>query len=480
VPELPDVDVYVAALQSRILRASLERVRLNSPFLLRTVAPPLTSLAGQRVVGVRRLGKRVVIALDDDLFLAIHLMIAGRLHWKPKGAKLAGKIALAALDFTTGTLTLTEAGTKKRASLHVVRGESDLAALGRGGIEPLDATLDGFRAALTRENRTLKRALTDPAIFSGIGNAYSDEILHAAKLSPTQLTRNLDDREIGRLRDAVHGTLVAWRERLTAEAGGEFPEKVTARPTVPGVTAGTGSRTPKCGAPVQRFVYATNEANYCARCQTGGKASRRSRHSSRLLGGDWPRTLEGENRAEIIRGGRRRRERGGAAPFLAARRHDRSVRRSWKGENIPIVSGWTAEAGSSSPPPRENDRWASFEYQSKIFAPDEAIRRSRARRPDPRDRNRAAVARSGRELPWLALAGTQLMETRRRPSSPRIWPSHSAACSDDPGLDLEPDVAGSNEQATRSPSLGLERPLLSRRCQIRRERWLCEDPVFSR
>jgi formamidopyrimidine-DNA glycosylase len=208
-PELPDVDLYVAALHGRISGASLENVRLNSPFLLRTVTPPITSLTNRRVAGVRRLGKRVVIALDDDLFLAIHLMIAGRLHWKPKGTKLGGRFALAAFDFTTGTLTLTEAGTKKRASLHVVHGERDLAALDRGGIEPLDATLDEFRAALTRENRTLKRALTDPAILSGIGNAYSDEILHAARLSPTQLTRHLDDGEIARLRDAMCRTLVA-------------------------------------------------------------------------------------------------------------------------------------------------------------------------------------------------------------------------------------------------------------------------------
>jgi formamidopyrimidine-DNA glycosylase len=291
VPELPDVDVYVAALHSRISDACLENVRLNSPFLLRTVAPPLDSLANQRVAGVRRLGKRVVIALDDDLFLAIHLMIAGRLHWKPKGAKLAGKIALAAFDFTTGTLTLTEAGTKKRASLHVVHGDSDLAALDRGGIEPLDASLDGFRTALTRENRTLKRALTDPAILSGIGNAYSDEILHAAKLSPTQLTRNLDEGEIRRLREAMRGTLAAWRERLTAEAGGEFPEKVTAFREGMAVHGRYKEPCPVCGAPVQRIVYAENEANYCARCQTGGKLLA-DRALSRLLGKDWPRSLE--------------------------------------------------------------------------------------------------------------------------------------------------------------------------------------------
>jgi formamidopyrimidine-DNA glycosylase len=291
VPELPDVDVYVAALRSRISSASLERVRLNSPFFLRTVTPPIASLEGQRVVAVRRLGKRIVIALDDTLFLAIHLMIAGRLHWKPKGAKLVGKIALAAFDFTTGTLTLTEAGTKKRASLHVVRGESELAALDRGGIEPLDATLEGFRAALTRENRTLKRALTDPAIFSGIGNAYSDEILHAAKLSPTQLTSHLDDGEIGRLRDAVRGTLLAWRERLTAEARGEFPEKVTAFRPGMAVHGRYKQPCPVCGAAVQRIVYAENEANYCARCQTGGKLLA-DRALSKLLGKDWPRTLE--------------------------------------------------------------------------------------------------------------------------------------------------------------------------------------------
>ena len=290
-PELPDVDVYVAALGSRISGAALAQVRLNSPFLLRTVNPPLTAVEGSRVAGVRRLGKRVVIALDEDLFLAIHLMIAGRLHWKPKGTKLAGKIALAAFDFTTGTLTLTEAGTKKRASLHVVRGESDLAALGRGGIEPLDATLDGFRAALKRENRTLKRALTDPAILSGIGNAYSDEILHAAKLSPTQLTRNLDDGAIARLRDAVRGTLIAWRDRLSAAAGDEFPEKVTAFREGMAVHGRYKEPCPVCGSPVQRIVYAENEANYCARCQTGGKLLA-DRALSRLLGKDWPKTLE--------------------------------------------------------------------------------------------------------------------------------------------------------------------------------------------
>jgi formamidopyrimidine-DNA glycosylase len=290
-PELPDVDVYVAALSARISDATLEQVRLKSPFLLRTVTPPLHAVSGKLVTGVRRLGKRIVIALADDLFLAIHLMIAGRLHWKPQGAKLAGKLALAAFDFQTGTLTLTEAGTKKRASLHVVSGEADLAALSRGGVEPLDATLDGFRAALTRENRTLKRALTDPSIFSGIGNAYSDEILHAAKLSPTQLTRNLDGCEIARLREATRETLAAWRNRLAAEAGGEFPEKVTAFRPGMAVHGRYKEPCPACGAPVQRIVYAENEANYCARCQTGGKLLA-DRALSKLLGKDWPKTVE--------------------------------------------------------------------------------------------------------------------------------------------------------------------------------------------
>jgi formamidopyrimidine-DNA glycosylase len=290
-PELPDVDVYVAALAARVGGEELEKVRLGSPFLLRTVTPPLAAAEKKRVTGVRRLGKRIVIALEDELFLAIHLMIAGRLHWKPKGTKLAGKISLAAFDFATGTLTLTEAGTKKRASLHVVQGDDALAVLSRGGIEPLDATAHDFRAALTRENRTLKRALTDPAIFSGIGNAYSDEILHAAKLSPTQLTRNLDDGEIERLREATRSTLVAWRDRLSAEAGGEFPEKVTAFRTGMAVHGRFKQPCPVCGSPVQRIVYAANEANYCARCQTGGKLLA-DRALSRLLGKDWPRTLE--------------------------------------------------------------------------------------------------------------------------------------------------------------------------------------------
>ena len=290
-PELPDVDVYVAALHDRIASARLEQVRLNSPFLLRTVTPPLAAAVGKSVVGVRRLGKRVVIALQGDLFLAMHLMIAGRLHWKQKGARLAGKSGLAAFDFTTGTLTLTEAGTRKRASLHVVYGERDLAALTRCGLEPLESTIDAFRAALTRENRTLKRALTDPSILSGIGNAYSDEILHAAKLSPTQLTRNLDESEIRALHIATRETLTTWRERLTADTGADFPEKVTAFRPGMAVHGRYKQACPVCGSPVQRIVYAANEANYCPRCQTGGRLLA-DRALSRLLGKDWPKTLE--------------------------------------------------------------------------------------------------------------------------------------------------------------------------------------------
>jgi len=295
-PELPDVDVYVAAVAARLSNATLERIRLKSPFLLRSVTPPLKDAEGKRVTGVRRLGKRVVIALEGDLFLTLHLMIAGRLHWKDKGAALAGKVSLAAFDFDTGTLTLTEAGSKKRASLHLVRGEPALHDLARGGIEPLDATPASFRAALTRENRTLKRALTDPSIFSGIGNAYSDEILHAARLSPAQLTRNLDDAEIARLHTAVRDTLIGWRDRLTAEAGGKFPEKVTAFRPGMAVHGRFRQPCPVCGSPVQRIVYAENEANYCARCQTGGRLLA-DRAMSRLLGKDWPKTLEELERA---------------------------------------------------------------------------------------------------------------------------------------------------------------------------------------
>ena len=290
-PELPDVAVYLEALAPRILGARLERVRLLTPFLLRSVDPPVSAVAGKTVTGLRRLGKRVVIGLDDELFLVIHLMIAGRLHWKPAGARPPGKIGLAAFDFSTGTLTLTEAGTKKRASLDVVRGEAALRAHDPGGIEVLDADLGAFRAALTAENHTLKRVLTDPRVFSGIGNAYSDEILHRARLSPVKHSLALGDDEIRRLHEATRAVLTEWVERLRREAGEDFPEGVTAfRPDM-AVHGRYGKPCPECGAPVQRIVYADNETNYCARCQTGGRMLA-DRSLSRLLHADWPKTLD--------------------------------------------------------------------------------------------------------------------------------------------------------------------------------------------
>ena len=290
-PELPDVAIYLEALECRILGARLERVRLLTPFLLRSVDPPLSAVAGTTVTGLRRLGKRLVIALDPDLFLVIHLMIAGRLHWKPAGAKPPGRIGLAAFDFSTGTLVMTEAGTKKRASLDVVRGEATLGAHDPGGIEVLDADLAAFRAALTAENHTLKRVLTDPRVFSGIGNAYSDEILHRARLSPVKLSQALDDAEVQRLHEATRAVLIEWIDRLRREAGDDFPEGVTAfRPDM-AVHGRYGQPCPDCGAPVQRIVYAENETNYCARCQTGGRMLA-DRSLSRLLHDDWPRTLD--------------------------------------------------------------------------------------------------------------------------------------------------------------------------------------------
>ena len=290
-PELPDVAIYLEALERRILGARLERVRLLTPFLLRSVDPPLSAVAGTTVTGLRRLGKRLVIALDPDLFLVIHLMIAGRLHWKPAGAKPPGRIGLAAFDFSTGTLVMTEAGTKKRASLDVVRGEATLGAHDPGGIEVLDADLAAFRAALTAENHTLKRVLTDPRVFSGIGNAYSDEILHRARLSPVKLSQALDDAEVQRLHEATRAVLIEWIDRLRREAGDDFPEGVTAfRPDM-AVHGRYGQPCPDCGAPVQRIVYAENETNYCARCQTGGRMLA-DRSLSRLLHDDWPRTLD--------------------------------------------------------------------------------------------------------------------------------------------------------------------------------------------
>ena len=290
-PELPDVTVYLEALAPRILGARLARVRLLTPFLLRSVDPPVSAVAGKTVTGLRRLGKRLVIALEDELFLVLHLMIAGRLRWKEAGARPPGKIGLAAFDFSTGTLILTEAGTKKRASLDVVRGEAALAAYDPGGIEVLGADLPAFRAALVAENHTLKRVLTDPRVFSGIGNAYSDEILHRARLSPVKHSQALDDDEVQRLYEATRAVLAEWIERLRKEAGQDFPEGVTAfRPDM-AVHGRYGKPCPDCGAPIQRIVYADNETNYCARCQTGGRMLA-DRSLSRLLHADWPRTLE--------------------------------------------------------------------------------------------------------------------------------------------------------------------------------------------
>ena len=290
-PELPDVTVYLEALERRIVGVTLERVRLLTPFLLRSVDPPLSAVTGKRVTGLRRLGKRLVIALEDDLFLVIHLMIAGRLHWKAAGAKPPGKIGLAAFDFSNGTLLLTEAGTKRRASLEVARGEAALRALDPGGLEVMTADFEAFRDALVAENHTLKRTLTDPRVFSGIGNAYSDEIFHRARLSPVKLTQSLDDEEARRLYESTRTVLTEWIEQLRAEAGEGFPEGVTAfRPDM-AVHGRYGKPCPVCGAPVQRIVYAENETNYCARCQTGGRMLA-DRSLSRLLHSDWPKTLD--------------------------------------------------------------------------------------------------------------------------------------------------------------------------------------------
>ena len=290
-PELPDVTVYLEHLRRRVLDHRIQRIRLASPFVLRSVEPPLSELNGKKVIGLRRLGKRLVFALEDDLFLVLHLMISGRLHWKPAGAKIPGKIGLGAFDFDDGTLTLTEASGKKRAWLRVVRGEEALAALDPGGVEPLDASLEAFTAELRRERHTLKRALTDPRLFSGIGNAYSDEILHRARLSPTQMTLNLDAPEVARLYQATQETLRDWVDRLRSEAGDDFPEKVTAFRPEMAVHGRYGLACPRCGAKVQRIAYADNETNYCAGCQTGGKLLA-DRSLSKLLKGDWPKTLE--------------------------------------------------------------------------------------------------------------------------------------------------------------------------------------------
>ena len=290
-PELPDILVYRKALEDRLAGQPLESIRLNSPFLLRSVEPPLSEAKGRRVLGVRRIGKRLVLALEGGLYLVLHLMIAGRLHWKKRGAKVGGRVNLAAFDFPGGTLLLTEASQKKRASLHLVRGEHELAAFDRGGLDVLSSGLPAFRATLARENRTLKRALTDPRLFDGIGNAYSDEILHAARLSPVKLTSRLPEEESERLWRASKETLETWSARLAAEAGSAFPEKVTAFREGMAVHGRFGKPCPDCGSPVQRIVYAENESNYCATCQTGGKLLA-DRALSQLLKSDWPKTLE--------------------------------------------------------------------------------------------------------------------------------------------------------------------------------------------
>ena len=290
-PELPDITVYVDALNSRIRGSRLEDVRLKSPFLLRSVEPPLAAVVGKRVTAVTRLGKRIVFELEDELYLVLHLMIAGRLKWRDAGKKPTAKIDLAAFDFSAGTLLLTEAGSKRRASLHVVHGRDRLAELDRGGLEVMGATLTAFTERLTRESHTVKRSLTDPRLFSGIGNAYSDEILHRAKLSPVKLTRRLTPDEIATLFDATRSTLAEWTERLRAEAGAGFPEKVTAFRDGMAVHGRYGKPCPVCGTPVQRIRYADNETNYCPTCQTDGKLLA-DRALSRLLKEDWPRSLE--------------------------------------------------------------------------------------------------------------------------------------------------------------------------------------------
>jgi formamidopyrimidine-DNA glycosylase len=291
VPELPDIAAYITALEPRIVGQRIEHVRLASPFLLRTVQPPVTDVEGRLVRELRRIGKRIAIGVEGDLWLVLHLMIAGRLHWRPPLAKLAQRKSLAAFDFPTGSLVLTEAGTKHRASLTVFAGEEALRSVDPGGIDVLTSDLNSFRAALTVENRTLKRALTDPRIVSGIGNAYSDEILHSAQLSPVTLTHKLQPQEWERLFSATRDTLKLWMDRLRAEAEAGFPEKVTAFRKDMAVHGRYGEACPRCGEKIQRIRYADNETNYCARCQTGGKLLA-DRSLSRLLRSDWPRTLE--------------------------------------------------------------------------------------------------------------------------------------------------------------------------------------------
>lgn len=290
-PELPDITIYLEALEQRIVGRALEAVTLKSPFILRTVEPPLAALAGRSVLGLSRLGKRIVFAFEGDLYLVLHLMIAGRLKWVEPGAKGPGRITLAVFDFPDGRLLLTEAGTTRRASLHLVQGVAALSAFDRGGLEVLDAGTGEFAARLRSENHTVKRALTDPRLFSGIGNAYSDEILHAAGMSPLVLTSRLTDPEIETLHRACRETLSGWTARLRQDAGGKFPEKVTAFREGMAVHGRFGRPCPVCGSPVQRIRYADNETNYCARCQTGGRLLA-DRGLSRLLKDDWPRSLD--------------------------------------------------------------------------------------------------------------------------------------------------------------------------------------------
>ena len=290
-PELPDVTVYIEALHERVLHQPIQKIRIGSPFIVRSYDPPIREAEGKKVLGLRRLGKRIVLELEDELFLIVHLMIAGRFHWKPKGAKIARKYGQAALDFPHGTLLLTEAGTKKRASIYLVRGEAALREHDPGGLEIFDVGLDEFRRALTRENHTLKRSLTDPHLFSGIGNAYSDEILHRARLSPIRLTQQMTEKETETLYHAVRESLAEWMERLRKERGAGFPEKVTAfRPDM-AVHGKYGKPCPVCGSPIQRIVHAENETNYCSKCQTGGKLLA-DRSLSRLLKKDWPKSPE--------------------------------------------------------------------------------------------------------------------------------------------------------------------------------------------
>lgn len=290
-PELPDISAYICALEPRVVGRRLEKARLASPFLLRSFEPPLSAVEGRTVLELRRIGKRIAIGVDGDLWLVLHLMIAGRLHWRPPGAKIGGRQNLAAFDFRDGSLTLTEAGSKRRASLHVVAGEEGLRAIDPGGIEIFENDLAAFREALSAENRTLKRALTDPRLVSGIGNAYSDEILHAARLSPLTLTHRLTEDEWQRLFAATRDTLRLWIDRLCAEAKISFPEKVTAFREGVAVHGRYAEACPRCGEKIQRIRYADNEANYCPRCQTGGKLLA-DRSLSRLLRSDWPRTVE--------------------------------------------------------------------------------------------------------------------------------------------------------------------------------------------